>query len=116
MFIATGSIMYDAIYVPGGQQSIETLKQEGDAIHFINEAFRHCKAIAATGEGVELLKASSIQGVNLLESDSNGQVQSEKGVVTLAGGSDMHSAAEAFIQAIAQHRHWVREQKEKVPA
>ncbi|MCT7981567.1 catalase [Laspinema olomoucense] len=116
MFIATGSIMYDAIYVPGGRESIETLKQEGDAIHFINEAFRHCKAIAATGEGVELLKASSIQGVSLLESDSNGQVQSEKGVVTLTGGSDIHSAAEAFIQAIAQHRHWVREQKERVPA
>jgi catalase len=113
-FVTTASVMYDAVYVPGGQQSIEALKQQGDAIHFINEAFRHCKAIAATGEGVELLRASNITGVALAE--SQGQVQSDKGVVTVPDGSDMESVAQEFTQAIAQHRHWMRAQKEMVPA
>lgn len=104
--------MFDAIYIPGGQQSIEALKQQGDAIHFINEAFKHCKAIAATGEGVELLEASNITGVRLAEE----QLQSDKGVVTVRNATDMHAVAQQFIQAIAQHRHWMREHKEMVPA
>lgn len=111
-FVTTASVMYDAIYIPGGQQSIEALKQQGDAIHFINEAFKHCKAIAATGEGVELLKASNITGVEL----SQEQLKSDKGVVTVSNTSDMQSVAQQFIEAIAQHRHWMREHKEMVPA
>ncbi len=106
--------MYDAVYISGGQQSIETLKQQGDAIHLVNEAFKHCKAIAATGEGVELLKASNITGVKL--ADAQGQIQSDKGVVTAPAASDMQSFAQQFIQAIAQHRHWMRDHKEMVPA
>src|SRR5690606_17313387 len=56
MFVTTGSIMYDAVYVPGGRQSAAALKAQGDAVHFINEAFRHCKAIAASSDGVDLLR------------------------------------------------------------
>jgi catalase len=111
-FVTTASVMYDAVYVPGGEQSIKALKQQGDAIHFINEAFKHCKAITATGEGVELLKASNITGVELSEE----QLKSDKGVVTVRNASDMQSVAQQFIQAIAQHRHWMREHKEMVPA
>ncbi|GAB6180922.1 hypothetical protein JCM14036_22410 [Desulfotomaculum defluvii] len=37
--------------------------KQGDAIHFVNEAFKHAKAIGATNEGVDLLTASQIQGV-----------------------------------------------------
>ena len=32
------------------------MTEEPDAIEFVNEAFRHCKAIAARGEGVNFLK------------------------------------------------------------
>lgn len=31
----TAAVLYDAIYVPGGKESIETLKMQGDAIHFV---------------------------------------------------------------------------------
>ncbi|MBE9167172.1 DJ-1/PfpI family protein [Pleurocapsales cyanobacterium LEGE 06147] len=120
-FLTSGSIVYDAVYVPGGQQSIETLKMQGDVIHFINEAFRHGKArdsllavaIAAMGEGVDLLTASNIAGVEL--ADQNGQMASDKGVITTRHGS-IDNVSQEFIRAIAQHRHWNREQKERVPA
>jgi catalase len=105
-------VMYDAVYVPGGKQSIEMLKTKGEAIHFVNEAFRHCKAIAATGEGVELLTNSEIQGVEL----KNGKFSSEKGVITSRDTSDFKKISQEFIEAIGWHRHWMREQKEMVPA
>lgn len=66
---------------------LDNLTQQGDAIHFLNEAFRHCKAIAATGEGVELLQASSIRGVDVSEE----QLKSDQGVVTIGNTSDMQS-------------------------
>jgi catalase len=112
-FLTSASVMFDAIYVPGGQQSIEALKQQGDAIHFINEAFRHGKAIAATGEGVELLQASDIVGAEL--ADQDGRIAADNGVVTTRYGS-IQDVSQQFITAIAQHRHWNRTQKERVPA
>jgi len=60
---AAESVMYDAVYIPGGDKSINTLKMEGDAIHFINEAFRHCKSIGATGDGIDLLMSSDIKEI-----------------------------------------------------
>ena len=48
-WLTTGSVLFDAVYVPGGKQSVETLGGEPDAFQFVNEAFKHCKAIAAVG-------------------------------------------------------------------
>ncbi|CAJ36024.1 catalase [Methanocella arvoryzae] len=111
----TASVLFDAVFVPGGRESVEALKSQGSAVHFINEAFRHCKPIAATGEGVELLKASSIKGVKLSGEGEKGLV-SDRGVVTAAETGDFGQFFEAFRKAIAQHRHWDREKKEMVPA
>ncbi|NJO42098.1 MAG: catalase [Cyanobacteria bacterium CRU_2_1] len=115
-FVTTASVMFDAIYIPGGQQSIEALKQQGDAIHFVNEAFKHGKAIAATSEGVDLLKQSDIAGAVMVEPQSSEPMTSRKGVVTALNGANLSAVAEAFVGAIAQHRHWTRTQKERVPA
>ncbi|MEH1890225.1 MAG: catalase [Nostoc sp.] len=111
-FVTAASVMFDAVYVPGGAQSIKTLKQQGEAINFINEAFKHCKTIAATSEGVELLSVANLEGVKL----SQDGVRSEMGVVTSRQASDLKSIADDFIGAIAQHRYWMRFQKEMVPA
>jgi len=133
MFITTGSIMYDAVYVPGGKQSVETLQQQGDAIHFLNETFKHCKPIAATGEGVDLLRAADLHGVSLGATD--GQLTSDKGVITvrnaatpgsiaanakdalgLGNGAGMDTVSAQFIEAIGRHRFWERAKKDQVPA
>jgi catalase len=111
-FLTGASVMFDAVYVPGGAQSIETLKQQGEALHFINEAFKHCKTIAATKEGVELLAASNIQGVDLAK---NGSVAADQGVVT-GHGANPSKFAQTFIEALKAHRHWMRSQKQQVPA
>jgi catalase len=110
-FLTSASVMFDAVYVPGGVQSIATLKANGDVIEFINEAFRHCKPIAATAEGVELLKESSLKGISLSD-----QSQNDQGVITAKAPADLSKVAKSFVEAIAQHRFWTRTSKEKVPA
>jgi catalase len=115
-FVTTGSIMFDAVYVPGGPQSIEKLKMSGDALHFLNEAFKHCKPIAASGEGVELVMATEVTGVDLAQSGMHDQVVADKGVITVRKADDLGPFIEQFTMAIKQHRHWEREMKEQVPA
>jgi catalase len=114
--ITTGSIMYDAIFVPGGKKSVEAMKKQGDALHFLNEAFKHCKTIAATSEGVDLLMESSMKGVKLAEMGSNGELAEEDGVLTIRDTTDLNQFNQAFIKAIGMHRHWMREEKMQVPA
>ncbi|WP_199192136.1 DJ-1/PfpI family protein [Chlorogloea sp. CCALA 695] len=110
-FLTSASVLFDAIYVPGGAASIEALLNQGDAIHFINEAFRHCKPIAAMSEGVELVQNSNIKGVNI----SDSSMQNDKGVITAKTSSAPKDFAKSFVEAISEHRFWMSEQKDKVP-
>jgi catalase len=114
--IAAGSIMYDAVFVPGGKDCLNALKAQGDAIHFLNEAFKHCKPIAAIGEGVELLGMSQLMGVVLASESDGKEIKEDNGVVTATGQANMQDFLNKFKSAIAQHRHWNRKQKEMVPA
>ncbi|MCC9135240.1 catalase [Pontibacter silvestris] len=113
--ITTGSIMYDAIYIPEGEKSIEALLKEGDAVHFVNEAFKHCKAIATSGNGIALLQKAEVIGIDFADKSSE-KVISDKGVVTAGKEADADEFASQFIEAIKKHRHWNREEKSMVPS
>lgn len=116
-FLTAGSILYDAVYIPGGRQHVDSLIKQGDALHFVNEAFKHAKAIGATNEGVDLLASSQIKGVALAGPETQVQLITELGVVTIRNAADMGHFSQQFIDAVAQHRHWARQvQKEHVPA
>jgi catalase len=105
-FLTTASVLYDAIYVPGGEQSIEALTAHGDPLSFIHEAFKHFKPIAATGEGVDLLMQANLQGID--SSQINGKMSSQLGVVASRDAADMATFATTFIDAIKEHRFWTR--------
>lgn len=116
-FLTVASVMYDAVFIPGGQQSIEALMRQGDAIHFVNEAFKHCKPIAATDAGVDMLLAADMREVAVASARSKSKLCVEQhGVVTSRNASAMDASIQQFIEAIGQHRHWERAQKEQVPA
>lgn len=113
------STMFDAIFVPGGAESIRTLKKTGRAIHWVREAFGHLKAIGATGEAVEFVKdACALPGIKFSES---GEVESSYGVVTakqvqpqsFKEAVNMTKGAKDFVDAftyeISQHKNWDRE-------
>ena len=59
-FATTASVLFDAVYVPGGAQSVKALARLGDARTFVDDAYKHAKPIAAVAEGVEVLTASGI--------------------------------------------------------
>ena len=73
----------------------------------MNEAFKHCKAIAADAEGMQVLQATNFSNKLPAQNDQDG------GVIT---GSDLKKLSGGFIKAISQHRFWEREKARKVPA
>ncbi|PRS01674.1 catalase HPII [Bacillus atrophaeus] len=93
-FLTTDSVLYDAVYVAGGEQS--TAQTQKAAKGFINEAYSHYKAIGAANEGVELLALAA------------GSME-EPGLVTSKDEKDLARFNQAFIEAIGEHRHWNRQ-------
>lgn len=91
------SVVFDAVFVPGGNQ-VKTLAKNADAVHFVQQAFKHCKPVASDSNGIELLQKA------LTES----QIKSD-GVSTSGELVD-------FINHIKQHRFWERENEFDVPA
>jgi catalase len=97
--LTTASVLFDAVYVPGGANSVASLEADADAVHFLNEAFKHCKPIAANAGAAQLIEATYFSK----------KVDSDEGVL-------IGEAPAAFIEAIKQHRFWERERTRKIPA
>ena len=103
-FLTDASVLYDAIFIPEGKESITALLTEPNSIHFVNEGYKHCKAIATGEDGVSFLKETFVKEIEL-----NNQNMEEAGVIT-------DGTADKFIKCIAHHRFWNREEFRKVPA
>jgi catalase len=94
------SVLFDAVYIPGGADSVKALLANVKTVHFVNEMYKHGKAIAATGEGLDLICAASIQ---------IGKDSPKDPALILDENADAKNIAAKFIKAIAQHRNWERE-------
>lgn len=92
------SVLFDAVYVAGGAACADALRGETRAIEFVEEAHKHCKAIAATGAAVEFL-ASTRVAISIEAKD----------VAVVTGGQSAKQAAADFVEAVSQHRNWERE-------
>ncbi|KAK2460639.1 hypothetical protein APHAL10511_007109 [Amanita phalloides] len=76
------STMFDAIFIPSGQEHAKKLLEAGRVIHWIREAFGHCKVIGAIAEGAHVIKfALQIPVVKVQESKTD-EVITSYGVVT----------------------------------
>ncbi|KDQ28627.1 hypothetical protein PLEOSDRAFT_1111887 [Pleurotus ostreatus PC15] len=79
------STMFDALVIPSGEH-VALLMKSGRAVHWLREAFGHCKAIGAVGEAILLVQ----QAINLPEvqyadpTDSSIEVIVSYSVVTTA--------------------------------
>ena len=110
--VTTPSITFDAVYLPplaaGGASA---LAGNGDAVHFVLEAYKHCKAIAASGSGAGLLSS-----LGLPAPKADGVSEPRAGVVLSGPDASQAALIAAFIAAIGKHRHWERSQLAAVPA
>lgn len=114
------STMFDSIFIPGGADSIKTLRSSGRALHWVREAFAHLKAIGGTGEAIDLIRdACELPGMEFsTESvvDSYGvvtaakvQPESFKEALKMAKGAA--EFVDAYTYAISQHKNFDRELK-----
>lgn len=88
----------------GAAQFMTTKLTDSNSVHFVNEACKHCKAIATGAEGVAFLKDTFVK-----EIETKNINMEEEGVIT-------DGNADKFIACIAKHRFWNREEFRKVPA
>jgi catalase len=94
-FLTSASVLFDGVYVPGGAKSITALKKEPNARTFIKEAYEHCKPIAADNEAADLIALSINQEAEDFEKEA---------------GVHIDQNPKVFIDSLAQHRIWSREQ------
>lgn len=93
-YLIAASVLFDAVFVPAGK-GIAALAGHKEVAEFVNDAFHHCKFIAAEGEGAEVV---------------SGTAAFEDGGVFLAKEADS-KFADSFITAMGNHRFWEREEK-----
>ena len=102
-FSSAPSALFDAVMVPAGAASADSLCRQGEALNYVLEAYRHGKTLCLIGEGARLLaahrEADAVPGVVRGRNDP----------------TDRLPMAQAFIQAISRHRHWGRAQADMVP-
>ncbi len=112
-FTTMASVLYDAVVVPCGPQSVSTLANDGYAVHFVVEAYKHLKPIGAFGAGIDLLRAARIE--SRLAEDTD--VVSDQSIVTTTAAADElpDEFVDEFAAALAQHRCWQR-RTDPVPA
>jgi catalase len=95
-FLTTDSVLYDAIYLASGQQSVDALKKLNKVNEFIMDTFNHYKAIGAPKEAADLV-APFIR-------TSNGAA----GIITSSSEESIETSVDQFIEAVGKHRHWDR--------
>jgi catalase len=102
LLVTMPSVVFDAVVVAPGDASLAALKTSGDAVHFVREAFKHAKAVAAPDDA--FLMAVGIQAPGGAKP------------IGVSSGADMAQLAARFLDDVSLHRHWDRSGKDAVAA
>ena len=98
---AGASVLYDAVVVPDGEESVNALSRDAHALDFVREQYRHCKPILVLGAGAGLLAKAGVPPALPDGSDDPALLG--------AHGEDLKQALGAFKEALAAHRSFARE-------
>jgi len=93
------SVLFDAVYVGGGKKSTDALAELPDAVEFVEDAYRHCKAIAAKGTGMDFLNGTKAKS-SMARHDA---------AIVVGDESSAGKVAQDFVKAVSQYRNWERE-------
>jgi catalase len=96
---AAPAVLYDALVLPDGAGAVKALRADGRTLEFIKDQYRHCKPILVLGASRQLLEACGIEAA----------LPDGKPDPGLLVAPDAAKAADAFVAAIAKHRHFDRE-------
>jgi catalase len=98
---AAPSVLFDALILPDGADAVDRLNADGRALEFVKDQYRHCKPILVLGAASQVLDRAGIP-----QKLPNGERDS--GLV-FGSSSDNAAVTEAFVDALAKHRHFDRE-------
>lgn len=90
------SCTFDAVVIPDGPESAQALSELGQAVEFVKDQYRHCKAILAIGAGKALLDVAGIQ------------TKGRDSALMVTKAEESLATTKAFIAAVAKHRNWDR--------
>ncbi|MEJ5988945.1 catalase [Ramlibacter sp. PS3R-8] len=93
--------LFDGLVLPDGAEAVAALAADGHTAEFIKDQFRHCKTILALGASRTLLAKAGVP-----VSMDKSQVQGGTGLIVADAGD---AATDAFLAALAKHRHFGRE-------
>ena len=103
------SVLFDAVFVPGGPQSVNSLIALALPADFVKEAYKHGKVVGAAGEGLDLLKMANITGKALEDGLQNG-------VVAAQNPTDLKGTVGQFVTAMKQGRFLMRLPYQETPS
>lgn len=107
---ATGSVLFDAVFLPGGEESVKSLAKNAHAKLFVLEMYKHCKTIGAAAEAVGFL-ADVLKPFELKTSDD--ELNSAGGVVVSQKATA--KSAQEFVTAVGQPRAFDRKYIDRIP-
>ncbi len=104
------SVLYDAVVVADGA---DELVNDGYAVHFVAEAYKHCKPLGVLGTGDQVVQAARLPvfepSDRVTEPASKPIAAALDGVLFVAPGADADGEFIAgLVDAIARHRHYDR--------
>jgi catalase len=97
----TPSVLYDALAIPGGRDAADTFARWGHAKEFVTDQYRHCKPILALGAAAAVLEGCGVPRTIAGKDDPG---------VLVHDDDDLDAGIDRFVNAIAAHRHWARQQ------
>jgi catalase len=94
---AAPAVLWDAAVFLGG----DGLTESGQALEFLKDQYRHCKAVLVLGSATALLEKAGIPAT--LPSG-----EADPGLL-VSRNDDLESRLAAFVAAVSRHRHFERE-------
>jgi catalase len=89
------AVLFDALVLTDGPDAATMLANDGHAIEFVKDQFRHCKPILAIGAGATVLEAAGVH-------------EGAPGVVRIRA-ADGSAGVQTFVRLLAAHRVFERE-------
>jgi catalase len=89
-FETAPSVVFDAVVVPDGAGSADELGSLGQALEFLRDQYRHCKAILLLGAGDALAEEAGVP----VDDESDWAIVRD---------------VDAFVAALGKHRNWDRQ-------
>ena len=83
-------MLYDAVVVADGDASVAALANDGYAVHFVAETYKHAKPLAVLGAGDQLVQAARLP---IYEASDRSQAPPSKPMVARSTASSFWNPA-----------------------